>query len=409
MFESLIEKESIDPRWLLVKRVAGSSLLRGSSRLREFLLYVPDCAIRNAPGEATEQQIGIHVFGRIAGYNSSEDSIVRTHARILRQKLDAYFASEGSGEDLIIEIPKGQYLPVFRSSTVPEPPPPAPPPAEMQHSVEPQADDQRHWLKPIRSVVVIVGLILFVVSTLEFWVSRRTSVPHGDLERLWHPFLSADPPLLIYSNPLFVGDSESGLRIAPSEESATTLDQGSFDDKYTGVGEVVAVSEVTKLFDGFHSRFVLKRSHLVTWDEARSKNLIFIGAPSQNSALRVLPSTTEFIITHSKGIWAIVNAYPKPGEASVYSRSEHPLTEDYAIVALLPGAQSGDSMMVLSGLTTLGTEAAAEFVCRPDSASELVRAATTGDGKLHPFEALLDISVSSGVPLQARLLSVHIR
>src|ERR1035437_2860839 len=106
--------ESTDPRWELVQRIASSQLLKTSSRLREFLLYVGECAIRDAPEEATEQQIGIHVFGRAPGYNSSEDSIVRTHARLLRQKLTEFFAGEGATEQIIVEIPKGHYLPIFR-------------------------------------------------------------------------------------------------------------------------------------------------------------------------------------------------------------------------------------------------------------------------------------------------------
>ncbi len=117
--ETLLE----DPRWLLVQRVASSQQLKSSSRLRNFLLYVTECAIREAPEEATEQQIGINVFQRLPGYNSSEDSIVRTHARLLRQKLAAYFVDEGSSEEIIIEIPKGHYLPLFRPAGITSVPP----------------------------------------------------------------------------------------------------------------------------------------------------------------------------------------------------------------------------------------------------------------------------------------------
>src|ERR1700679_1376098 len=92
-----------DARQELVVRVTKSQCFSNSPRKREFLPYVLDCALRDAAGEATEQQIGIHVFGRLAGYNSSEDSIVRTHARLLRQKLTEYFAEEGAQETLVLE------------------------------------------------------------------------------------------------------------------------------------------------------------------------------------------------------------------------------------------------------------------------------------------------------------------
>src|ERR1700733_12874146 len=104
-----------DERWALVNRIASSQHLKTPPRLREFLFYVAKCAIREAPEDATEQQIGIRVFGRPPGYNSSEDSIVRTHARLLRQKLTAYFAEEGASEPIVMDVPKGHYLPVFHT------------------------------------------------------------------------------------------------------------------------------------------------------------------------------------------------------------------------------------------------------------------------------------------------------
>ena len=51
-----------DLRWELAQRVIASSHLIGSARLRDFLLHVTACAIRDTPEDATEQQIGIQVF-----------------------------------------------------------------------------------------------------------------------------------------------------------------------------------------------------------------------------------------------------------------------------------------------------------------------------------------------------------
>ena len=72
------------PHWAHVARVCGSQCFHSSHRTREFLLYVADCALRDCRDEATEQHIGIHVFGRTPGYNSGEASSLRTHARLLR-------------------------------------------------------------------------------------------------------------------------------------------------------------------------------------------------------------------------------------------------------------------------------------------------------------------------------------
>ncbi len=98
-----------------VRRVAASVTFEKSPRLRAFLLHVCRCALENKPEEATEQQIGIYVYGRSPGYSSNDDNIVRSQARVLRMKLEHHFANEGKGEPLLITIPKGQYLPIFES------------------------------------------------------------------------------------------------------------------------------------------------------------------------------------------------------------------------------------------------------------------------------------------------------
>jgi hypothetical protein len=102
-----------DTRLTLVRRVLASTTFEHSPKLRAFLEYVCRCAIENQPAAATEQQIGIHVFGRPPGYNANEDNIVRSQARLLRLKLEHHFSNEGRHEPVVITIPKGRYLPAF--------------------------------------------------------------------------------------------------------------------------------------------------------------------------------------------------------------------------------------------------------------------------------------------------------
>src|SRR5580658_1207795 len=104
-----IESLALDSRWSLAKRIASSETFSTSARLPSFLLYVCECALSGREGEINEQQIGVHVFGRAPGYNSNEDSVVRSQARLLRTRLDLYFQTEGREEPLEIRIPKGSY------------------------------------------------------------------------------------------------------------------------------------------------------------------------------------------------------------------------------------------------------------------------------------------------------------
>lgn len=412
-----------DPRWALAQRIIASSHLNSSPKLCDFFLYVVDCCLRNAPEEATEQQIGVHVFHRIPGYNSSDDSIVRSQARLLRMKLTTYFSNEGSHEELIVEIPKGHYLPVFRPSAQ------APPVLEIVQPVEPalsvSADpaNERALAPPLLNLIkeesrknprwthLAIALVCVLLGGLGGLLLGRQFFSHSssptEVDVFWKPFLNGDPPLIIYSNPLFKGTPFTGLKLVPKAETADSAEYaGTPDETYTGTGEVAAVHELTKIFDSQQKDFTLKRSRLVTWDEAKLRNLIFVGAPSQNGALQDLPTISDFAIsldTSNKGY--IVNRHPLPGEPQSFVPSSP--NEEYAILASIAGIQANRRIAIFTGLTTNGTQAAVEFACSPDNVRQLSNRIGLSHGALKPFEAVLHVKLSGGVPIQADLVAIH--
>ncbi len=403
-------KETLQhPHWALVERIAASQHFQSSARLKDFLLYVASCSLRGAPEEVSEHFIGVKVFHRSPGYNSAEDSIVRTHARLLRQKLADYFQNEGSREQTVIEIPKGHYLPVFRPRL----------PVVASHSASTISDDdpdtaKRRETRRRPQFLVAAGVLLCLVG-LGWWSARKwpglrvhPGAVSSVVDKFWQPFFAESSSLVIYSNALFVGNSTDGLRYAPDGTDANPAMAKNYVDTYTGVGELNSVYELTRLFDDHHASFTLKRSLFVTWDEAKQRNLIFIGSVAENPALRVMPNTMDFALTAGRGFSGIMNRAPRAGELPLYSRPEHPLTKDYAIVALLPGLEPGRRTLVFSGLMTFGTQAAVEFACRPESLEQLVHAASDSGGTFLPFEAVIETTLGGDVPLKSRLVAIHV-
>ena len=165
--------------------------------------------------------------------------------------------------------------------------------------------------------------------------------------------------------------------------------------------------DLTQLFDSHNGNFLLKRSLLVTWDEAKLRNLIFIGASSENSSIRVIPATTDFTMMSADTYAGILNQHPKPGEPAQWTRLEYPLTRDYAVTALQPGVEAGHRTLVFSGLTTMGTQAAVEFASDPARMSQLLSALNYKGGELRPFEAVLEVTLGGGVPLQSKIVAVR--
>jgi hypothetical protein len=186
-------------------------------------------------------------------------------------------------------------------------------------------------------------------------------------------------------------------------------------DHYTGVGEVLAMHALDQVFDSLHHPIRVKRGSLFSLDDAENDNLIFIGSPAENLTLRDLPSTREFVFQRltegpRKGDLAIINVHPQPKEPAVFvgTASTRPLDEDYAIIGFVPGLNPARSVMILAGTTTLGTQAAVEYVCRENSLQDLLqRLRVSGIGELKPFEAVLHVTVKRGVPVQSELVAVR--
>src|SRR5258707_15071359 len=106
----------------------------------------------------------------------------------------------------------------------------------------------------------------------------------------------------------------------------------------------------------------------------------------------------------------VIKLHPATGESQVFmgSPSSQSVIEDYAIIALKPGLDPAHSMLILAGTTTVGTQAAAEYVCRVDSLGELLqRLGVSRAADMKPFEALLRVKVTHGVPVMTDLVAVR--
>ena len=67
--------------------------------------------VEGQTGKITEHAIATEVFGRPADFDASSDTIVRTQAFRLREKLKKYYQTEGAADPITIDIPKGHYVP----------------------------------------------------------------------------------------------------------------------------------------------------------------------------------------------------------------------------------------------------------------------------------------------------------
>lgn len=401
-----------------IDNIIKSHSLRGSESLCKLLQYLAKQSLYHPDAPLKEYQIATEVYGRPADFDPQSDSTIRVQAGRLRLKLAEYYASEGATDPILVKIPKGSYHLIFEARPVEAlPQPQVVPPREPLRGDEVETVPAR-WR--MTAPMLMVGLLATLIALAGLVWNRKapessTTAPRtaGALAAFWRPFTSGvEEPWVIFSNAAFVGRPETGMRYYnPREDSKSVV-----YDHYTGVGEVLAIHALDDAFGSLGRKILVKRGSLFTLDDVKNNNLIFVGSPSENLSLLDIPGTQEFVFQRvtsgaRRGDLSIINQHPQPGEAAAYlaSPSNTPMTEDYSVVGLVPGIESGRYVMILAGTTTFGTQGAVEFACRQESVEKLLHAIPNPGGTIRPFEALVRVKIARGVPVDKELVAVRAR
>lgn len=112
--EALVSAGAVEEQ---LNRILRSGLFINSRRLSEFLRYAVSATLKGRKEQIKEYLIGVDVFGRNRSYDPRTDPVVRVEAGRLRTKLTEYYQTEGQTDDVIIELPKGGYVPIFYPRT----------------------------------------------------------------------------------------------------------------------------------------------------------------------------------------------------------------------------------------------------------------------------------------------------
>jgi hypothetical protein len=398
-----------------VDKLINSHSLRGSESLCKLLRYLAEHSLDHPGVALKEYQIATEVLGRSPGFDPQSDSTVRVQAGRLRMKLAEYYAHEGLDDPILVEVPKGSYALTFQLRT-PLASGPAQHPIGVEREEKPAVrSSNRGWV--IAVVCLAVLLAASLLTTVMILGRGRSPAEAKDqtpaaYQIFWNRFVTApQPPWVIFSNANFVGRPQTNMHyFNPSTDSRAVL-----LDHYTGVGEVLAIHELDRVFGLLNRQLRVKRGALFSLDDVRNNDLIFVGSPAENLTLLEIPGTKEFVFQPvnsgpRKGDVAVINVHPQSGESQAFmaSPSSQSVSEDYAIVALKPGLDPAHSMLILAGTTTVGTQAAAEYVCREDSLAELLqRMGVAKPGEIKPFEALLRVKVTHGVPVKTDLVALR--
>lgn len=102
-----------------VGRILRSRTFLHSQRRQRFLAYIVNETLAGRGDGLKGYNVAVAVFDRPITFDPVIDPVVRIEAARLREKIRDYYVSEGLGDSIRIELPKGSYVPQieFRPST----------------------------------------------------------------------------------------------------------------------------------------------------------------------------------------------------------------------------------------------------------------------------------------------------
>ena len=200
-----------------LEAVLASGIFNRAPNLANLLNYVCTKYFEGAADEIKEYNIAVEALGRSPEFDQKRDSIVRVEAHRLRKRLRAYYDTEGSGHQVQIEIPPGQYTPRFVSTGEHAPesaaavqtvepviriePAVEPEPVTLPGAIRPLPGGAITGISPRRWLPWLLVLAAGVIG-ISVWISRQSlGQPHPGTADLQTSVASADDVRILAGAP----------------------------------------------------------------------------------------------------------------------------------------------------------------------------------------------------------------
>lgn len=406
-----------NPNWQLTTRVLHSAIFEKSPRLRSFLEFICELELTGRHSEINEQQVGIQVFGRPAGYNPGEDSIVRSQARFLRQRLEKFFRTDGRDEPIRIVIPKGSYVPVFEPNIRPTPEvaqiavaPVLPSDAAMEpNAAAPsvQIPARRRRIGWRIAVSLVATLLVCAVGFLLFQGSFRSF--QSPETRFWNAiFDPRRPPIIVPADSTLIlieeitGQNVSFQSYLSRDYMAnlslpkciTTLSSSDLESShYTSMADLNLVSRLMEAPNGKRLRPTVRYARDLSIAEAKEQNLILVGGPRANPWVELFANSMNFYVDYDPKTHHnfVVDKAPLKGESQTYIESSMGASHQvYGLISFQPSLDREGDALLVAGTSSAGTQTAADFLLSGRAFAAYLLQIQRKDGSIPHFELLLE-------------------
>ncbi|QNI35801.1 hypothetical protein [Edaphobacter albus] len=431
-----------------MNRIVASNLIAKSARLRDLFLYLCGKALDESIDDIHELELGHKVFGRPEHYDTAADNIVRVHASLLRKRLAEYFQTEGENEPLVVEIPKGNYAPIFRkrelavNGKLPEL---ADVPVFSMPSMTTEIKEPREQMFPVVSLVkgpsiavwsawgfgfltvLLASLCAFLLVRSKNEITHSSSIQGATIRQFWSGIFQQGNPAHVvlddaslefyqqvsgrqvslteyfdrsYLHP--IGDEAEASHLDPKAVQSFLLKRQS---NFSDVNLVGRLSQTAEVF-GTSTNLYFARDF--SFRQLKSGNIILLGTRQSNPWIQALDS---YLALRWKYDPALDSYYPIDITAKAQDADKFRSTVDgskthdgYASIAFLPNVSGTGNILVISGTGGAAIGAALDFL-KDESSMLQLRSRMGSTGKAFPyFEALLKTENGGGLPRSVTII-----
>jgi len=385
-----------------VARIRASHPFRTSKRCLALLDYVTEQTLEGQLERLKERSLGVEVFGRDPGYDTSQDPVVRFTAGEVRKRLAQYYQEPGHDREIRIDLPPGSYVPEFQPAHE-QPPLPAP-------------------TSPRPSWALVVALIGLLVVGAGFWV--RSLPVKTVVDRFWDPVL-ADPGAVLFSvgNPRAFGLPEpqrteawkyaeeyaaTGHFLPPLSSPTTNLIP--LWGKLLGLNDSICLAKLASYVHGRGKAFEIRGGSTTSLVDLRNGPAVLIGAFTNEWTLRLTQDsrfTLDYDTKTSTGSirdrqhpqdpgWQVPDVWPDPKVWTDYgliSRIRHPSTGKIAVTAV--------------GVDCCASFAAGELLTSPEYLGEALKNAPDGWEKKN-IQIVFSTPVVAGNPGPPKFVALYV-
>lgn len=416
--ESVQASTTMDPVAIReqLERLLAHPLFSNSKRYPVFLAYAVEQTLEGNSSDLKERSIGIEVFGRSPSYDANADPVVRITAGEVRKRLIQYYYDSTHEGEIIIELPSGSYVPIFR---IPEPPPspepvqllPTPVPSAPTSAAMPIAHPppaRRHWL-----LLAFIIVLAVAVSFGFGWEFReyRSIQPPTSINRFWAP-ITEGTTTATYC----LGEPAKNIDVGSINSLDTTPTGASQQEPlyfrlhlsgHLALADVITLTRTAAALETRHKAFRVLPASEASFAQLREGPIVLIGGFDNIWTLRVTQKL-RFGFESKDGVAIIVDRKsPKQTSwATAWDLPYQKLSRDYAIVARIHDNTTGQPVIVAAGISEEGTEAAGEILYNPIYLDSLLAKLPSNWENLN-MEAVIETQVIEGHPGPPSILAVE--